>query len=299
MLALNPLTEIPSESSAELTDKFVMLVTIGNTPTVVQLSLSGVLNSVVFQNPSNATTNQGIPYTIGGLQAGTVIKDLPLTNILQTMLFPNPVPSITSFTCDIPLNYMCGESTDIASVFSWTLDRSDLLDADEGTIYDATENVALDTYTPSTDTSKEVSLGEFGMTQAAPGTVVIENRISYNSGTISKSITLTWSWPTVSISDTGSAAPISSELVTMNRIWGASRDHTITLHESDTRVVLAYPQDTGAPKAIIHVASGTNVKPAFDISTVTVTRNGSSKDYTVLTYLPSIVLGASELLVQF
>lgn len=298
-LSLKPMVDTAMIDVIGPDDTLVTVSYVNGVKVVRRLPVSTFLSSMKFENPAAAPTGAGIPYTIGGLAAGTVIENMSLGTIIQKLLFPIPVPDITAFTTTLAQTYMCGEYTPNSGGFSWNITHPTYLTNAVGAIVDVTTGTQLATYDATTVSAANVSFGGIGYVRNTPGTYSIENRITVENVVKSKSITFTWKWATIYGTDA-----VSDSLVTSAQIVSMPRSFTtgtlsLTIPAGARRVIVAVPQGGTAPKRVTDLSLGVDILGSFTAQNITLTRNSASTTYTVYSYLSSVPLAATTMTISF
>ena len=244
---------------------------------------------------TNATP---VPTTLGGVVAGTTFSSLPVTSVLDMLLYPYQAPTFSTFTITGTTILEVGAPINDSRTFSWTTTNSTNISANTVAINNITTSTNIVTGTANDGSH----VYDFSASPVDPNTAVTHTyRISAtNSQTtvFTRDLTTSWRWrmywgtnaSTSLISDPIAPFDANSIQALANNALATNSSGTYTFAAGGYKYI-AYPVDFIQKTTFKDLSTGFDVDMQ-DPTTVSVTNaNGVTTNYYV--HRTTNVLGGS------
>lgn len=134
-----------------------------------------------------------VPQTLGGIEAGTTFNNVPITSVLDQLLYPYQLPSFSSFSINISSPVEVGYTIPSGSkTFTWTTTNSSNIVTNSVSIVDTTNSVTLATGLAN-DGSENINISSIQNTTDSSHVWTI-SALNTNGATLSATYTVHWYW---------------------------------------------------------------------------------------------------------
>jgi len=153
----------------------------------------GIDGKLYVPSTDKFTNSTAMPQTIGGLNAGTTFDNIPLTGLINNLLYPYQSPSFSSFSFNQTTPLEVGNTISAGvKTFNWATTNSSNISPNTIIIEDVTSSLTLGSNL-SNDGSENISISSVQKTSATSHiwriTATNTNSISFN-----RTFSVVWQW---------------------------------------------------------------------------------------------------------
>lgn len=172
-------------------NQIVNLQNFGDRWSTLTTESSGIINVPTGEVLTNYTNSNPMPEKIGGLESGTTFNNVPLTDLIDGLLYPYQYPVFSSFGFIQDTAVEVGTTISGVKEFSWIIINSSNVSAGTIKIDDFTNSTNL--ISNVTDSPQSLNIGTISKTSQDTHTWRIH---SYNTKGIEfiKDFTVAWRW---------------------------------------------------------------------------------------------------------
>lgn len=150
-------------------------------------SVPGPIGAVFYTNLTP------VPQTLGGIESGTTFDNVPITEVLDQLLYPYQLPSFSSFSINISSPVEVGFTISSGSkIFTWSTTNSSNIVINSVSIVDTTNSITLATGLTN-DGSESINISSIQNITDSSHVWTI-NALNTNGSTLLTTYTVHWFW---------------------------------------------------------------------------------------------------------